>query len=66
MNLGKLNILVIAGLLSFAGYLFYSFMNVASVSGGLIIPLIIFVLVFMANRNIQKDENLVRDSDRLR
>jgi hypothetical protein len=66
MNLGKLNILLIAGLLSFAGYLFYSLMNVASLSGGLFIPVIVLVLVFMANRNIQKDENLVRDSDRLR
>jgi len=53
-------------LLAFAGYLFYSVMAVATVGAGLFMPFLVVILVVMANKNIKKDEKLVRDSDRLR
>lgn len=66
MNLGKLNLLVATGLLAFAGYLFYTVQSVATIGGGLFMPVLAMVFIVLANKNIQKDEKLVRDSNRLR
>ena len=66
MNLGKLNVLVTTGLLAFAAYLFYTIQSIATLGGGLFVPVLVIVLVVLANKNINKDEKLVRDSNRLR
>ena len=66
MNLGKLNLLLILVLVAFAGYLFSTVQAVATIGGGLVTPVVAFVLTILANKSIQKDEKLVRDSDRLR
>ncbi|MBL4648823.1 MAG: DUF4293 domain-containing protein [Aureispira sp.] len=66
MNLGKLNILVTMGLFAFAAYLFYTIQTIATLSGGLFMPILVVVFVVLANKNINKDEKLVRDSNRLR
>jgi hypothetical protein len=66
MNLGKLNILVTIGLFAFAAYLFYTIQTIATLGGGLFIPILIVIFVTLANKNINKDEKLVRDSNRLR
>lgn len=66
MNLGKLNVLVTVGLFGFAAYLFYTIQAIATVGGGLFIPVLVMILVIMANKNILKDEKLVRSSNRLR
>lgn len=66
LNLGKLNIVLAIALLGLSGYLFSTVQAVATVSAGLFVPVLCIVLVIMANKNIQNDEKLVRDSDRLR
>lgn len=66
MNLGKLNIVLLLGLLGLAGYLFYTLPVATSLGLGLIVPVVVFVLILLANRNIKKDEKLVRSADRLR
>jgi hypothetical protein len=66
MNLGKLNILVTIGLFAFAAYLFYTIQTIATLGGGLFMPILVVLFVVLANKNINKDEKLVRDSNRLR
>jgi len=66
MNLNKLNIVLALALLAFAGYLFYSVSTIATIGVGLFSPLLFIIFVLMANKNIQGDEKLVRDSDRIR
>lgn len=66
MNLGKLNILVTSGLFAFAAYLFYTIQVIATLGLGLFMPVLGMILVVLANKNINKDEKLVRDSNRLR
>ena len=66
MNLGKINMLITLGLFAFAAYLYYTVKDIALISGGLLVPVIVIVLLFLANKNILKDEKLVRDSNRLR
>lgn len=66
MNLGKLNILITAGLFAFAAYLFYTIQSIATIGGGLFMPVLVMILVILANKNIKKDDKLVRDSNRLR
>jgi hypothetical protein len=66
MNLGKLNILITTGLFAFAAYLFYTIQSIATIGGGLFMPVLVMVFVVLANKNINKDEKLVRDSNRLR
>lgn len=66
MNLGKLNILITAGLFAFAAYLFYTIQSIATVGGGLFMPVLVMILIILANKGIQKDDKLVRDSNRLR
>jgi len=66
MNLGKLNVLVTTGLFAFATYLFYTIQSIATVGGGLFMPVLVMIFIILANKNIQKDEKLVRDSNRLR
>jgi hypothetical protein len=67
--LGRLNILINFYLL---GVLIYESLKVsggASVSEkgiGIYLPIIIVVLLVMANKSIKKDENLVKSVDRLR
>ncbi len=66
MNLGKLNIIVLIGLLAYAGYLFSTLTVATSLGFGLILPALVFVFTLLANQNIKKDEKLVRSADRLR
>ncbi|BDS10993.1 DUF4293 domain-containing protein [Aureispira anguillae] len=66
MNLGKLNLVLALALLVFAGYLFSTVQAIATVGGGLFMPILVMLFVVLANKNIQKDEKLVRDSNRLR
>lgn len=66
MNLGKLNIVLAIALLGISGYLFSTIQAVATIGGGLFVPIVAIVFIVLANKNIQKDEKLVRDSDRLR
>lgn len=66
LNLGKLNIVLLLGLLGLAGYLFYTLPVATSLGLGLVVPVVVFVLILLANRNIKKDEKLVRSADRLR
>lgn len=66
MNLGKLNMVLTVGLLGLAAYLFSNVQGIASIGVGLFLPVVVLVFLWLANRNINKDERLVRDSDRLR
>ncbi len=66
MNLGKLNIVLLLGLIGVAGYLFRTLSVTTSLGLGIMIPALVFVFVLLANRNINKDEKLVRSADRLR
>ena len=66
MKLGNINMLITFGLFAFAAYLYYTVIDIALISGGLLVPVIVIVLLFLANKNILKDEKLVRDSNRLR
>ena len=68
MNLGKLNIVLLMGLLGLAAYLYTTIPTTATVALGigLGIPLLVLVFTLLANRNIQKDDRLVRSADRLR
>lgn len=66
MNLGKLNIVLLLGLVGLAGYLFFTLQVATSLGFGLVAPALVLIFVVLANRNIQKDEKLVRSADRLR
>lgn len=66
MNLGKLNIVLLLGLIGLAGYVFSTISVATSLGLGLVVPILVLILVFLANKNIQKDEKLVRSADRLR
>lgn len=66
MNLGKLNYVLLAALLGLTGYLFSTISVETTLSFGFAIPILVFVLVLLANRYILKDEKLVRSADRLR
>lgn len=66
VNLGKLNILITSGLFAFAAYLFYTIQVIATLGLGLFMPVLGMIFVVLANKNINKDEKLVRDSNRLR
>jgi hypothetical protein len=66
MNLGKLNLVLLLGLVGLAGYLFSTISVATSLGIGLVAPVLVLVFVVLANRNIQKDEKLVRSADRLR
>lgn len=66
MNIGRLNIVLLAALLGLTAYL-YSTIEVSSTLGlGIGIPVLVGVFILLANRNIHKDEKLVRSADRLR
>ncbi len=67
--LGRFNILINILLLSVFGYYTQNFSGEALVSEkeiGLSIPFISIVLLYMANKAIKKDEELVKSVDRLR
>ena len=66
MQMGKLNIVVTLGLLLFVGYLYYTVKDIAMISGGILVPFVVIIFLFLANKNIMKDDKLVRDSNRLR
>lgn len=66
MNLGKLNIVLLVALLGFAAWLYSSIQVDTNFGAGLVVPIVVFVLTFLANRSIYKDERLVRSADRLR
>lgn len=66
MNVGKLNLLLGFAILGWAGFWFFELMKVATFGFGLVMPLMAIILTYIANRNILKDEKLVRSADRLR
>jgi len=68
--LGRINILINILLLSVFGYYALNFSGeivvVSEKEIGLIIPFVSIVFLFMANKAIKKDEDLVKSVDRLR
>lgn len=66
MNIGKVNMILGFGLMAWASYWFLEVINIADFGAGLVMPLLVLILTFLANRNILKDEKLVRSADRLR
>ena len=66
MNVGKLNLIVGFALMAWAGYWFFEVTQIASFGIGLVFPVLFLLLTLIANKNILKDEKLVRSADRLR
>jgi hypothetical protein len=70
LKLGALNSLLTAGCMGSAAYLAIKLIQANHISGGygisLYFPAVAMVCNAIANRFIRKDENLVKDSDRLR
>jgi hypothetical protein len=70
LKLGALNSLLMAGCLGSAAYLAIKLIQANHISGSygvsLFFPAVAMVCNAIANRFIRKDENLVKDSDRLR
>ncbi|WP_028892804.1 DUF4293 domain-containing protein [Tenacibaculum sp. 47A_GOM-205m] len=67
--INRLNILINLFLLGILIYLSQTLSGEASVSEkgiGMFFPVIVILLLFLANRAIKKDENLVKSVDRLR
>jgi hypothetical protein len=70
LKLGALNSLFMAGCMGSAAYLAVKLIQANQISGNygvsLFFPAVAMVCNMIANRFIRKDENLVKDSDRLR
>lgn len=69
MKLGKLNVLVLLVLIVVQGIYFVRLANMLGQGKpgfSAIVPLIAIILVFMANKAIRKDDNLIRSADRIR
>lgn len=66
MNLGKLNIVLLVALLVLTAYLYFTIQVATTLGFGLVLPILVFAFIFLANRSIYKDERLVRSADRLR
>jgi hypothetical protein len=70
LKLGALNALLMAGCMGSAAYLAIKLIQANHMSGSygvsLFFPAVAMVCNMIANRFIRKDENLVKDSDRLR
>ncbi len=70
LKLGALNSLLMAGCMGSAAYLAIKLIQANHISGSygvsLFFPAVAMVFNAIANRFIRKDENLVKDSDRLR
>jgi len=70
LKLGALNSLLMAGCMGSAAYLAIKLIQANHISGSygvsLFFPAVAMVCNAIANRFIRKDENLVKDSDRLR
>jgi Domain of unknown function (DUF4293) len=70
LKLGALNSLFMAGCMGSAAYLAIKLIQANHISGNyglsLFFPAVAMVCNMIANRFIRKDENLVKDSDRLR
>ena len=67
--LGRLNILInfyLLGVLLFESLMVSGETNVSEKGIGVSLPIIVIVLLVMANKAIKKDENLVKSVDRLR
>ncbi|MDG1804004.1 DUF4293 domain-containing protein [Flavicella sp.] len=67
--LGRLNILInfyLLGVLLFESLMVSGETNVSEKGIGVSLPIIVVVLLVMANKAIKKDENLVKSVDRLR
>lgn len=66
MNMGKLAMFVILGLVGTASFLLFTSGADYSLRAGLFVPFLSLILVIMANRAINVDEKRVRDSNRIR
>ncbi len=66
MNVGKLNMILAFVLMAWALVEFFSFAGVVSFGIGLFLPFGTILFTVLANRNILKDELLVRSADRIR
>ena len=66
MNAGKLNLVLGFALMAWASYAFFDVSATATFGLGLLMPVLAMFMTFMANKNIQKDEKLVRSADRIR
>jgi hypothetical protein len=70
MRLCKLVMLVLATALLVEAIYFFRIGSMLNTGGqwafGAIIPLVAFLFVLLAHRNIKKDEKLVRSADRIR
>lgn len=70
MKLAKLNMLVLFIIILLSGFYFVNIGNVLNTSGkpafAAIFPVLAIILVFMANRAIKKDHDLIKSADRIR
>ncbi len=66
MNIGKINLLLVVALLGWAVYLFINLGAAVTFGIGLAMPVLTGIMTILANKNILKDEKLVRSADRIR
>ncbi len=71
MNIGKLSILLLLGGMGLAAYFYMQDEPLlaghkAQLGLGIALPVLSAIFVFLANKSIKKDENLVKSMDRLR
>lgn len=70
MQIGKINLLVLFTLIVVEGIYFLRLQTILETTGkpgfSAIIPLLAIVLVFMANKAIKKDDDLIKSADRIR
>lgn len=66
INVGKLNMLLILGLLGTVAYFVFTSTVSFTVGLGLFVPVLALILQLMANKAISKDKKLVDSMDRLR
>ena len=67
--LGRLNLLIniiLLGILIYVSQTLSGEMQVSEKDIGMFIPVVVILLVVLANKAIRKDENLVKSADRLR
>lgn len=70
MKIGRVNLLMLLTTIAVQIIYYFRIGTILSTEGqpgfSAIIPLVVMVLVFMANKAIKKDDNLVRSADRIR
>lgn len=66
MNIGKVNLLLTLGLIGWTAYLFLPIIELATLGLGFPFPFVLIIMTLLANKNILKDERLVRSADRIR